>query len=58
MQKAGKMQYNTYMQNNEIQQLAFIPTFCVLVKTEVVHKHLRDSILPAVLVFISLHSRR
>ena len=44
------MQYNTYMQNNEIQQLAFIPTFCVLVKTEVVHKHLRDSILPAVLL--------
>ena len=37
------------MQNNEIQQLAFIPTFGVLAKTEVAHKHLRNSILPAVL---------
>lgn len=33
---AKRKRYNTYMQNNEIQRFAFIPTFCVLVKTGVV----------------------
>lgn len=33
---AERKRYNTHMQNNEIQRFAFIPTFCVLVKTEVV----------------------
>ena len=33
---AEKRRYNTYMQNHEIQRFAFVPTFCVFVKTEVV----------------------
>jgi len=34
--RAEKRRYNTYMQNSEIQRSAFVPTFCVFVKTKVV----------------------
>jgi len=33
------------MQNDEIQQFTFVPTFCILVKTEVVRKPLVNSVL-------------
>ena len=34
--RVEKKRYNTYMQSYEIQRLAFVPTFCVFVKTEIV----------------------